>query len=177
MARLLYNQSTATLHPYPRQDDEPVVGLDPDYLELDLTQAEQPDYDPTTHRLDPTETIDLDARTVTRGWELIELPPPPPPEPDYVGFYQALLISQAYASVLQQSMASDSPALATLIAVFVSAIGEAMAGRANPQALQQAVWLLLGNVTATEADVIELQTLLVANHLADIYTLQPPAEN
>jgi len=71
-------------------------------------------------------------------------------------------------------MASNSPALATLIAVFVSAIGEAMAGRANPPALQQAVWLLLGNVTATEAAVAELQGLLVASHLDGIYTLQPP---
>ena len=173
--KLLYRQSTATLHAYPRQDDEPVIGLDPDYLEMALTQAEQPDYDPSTHRLEPTETIDLTARTVTRGWQLVGLPSPPPPSPDYQAFYDALLSSAAYASVLQQSMTSDSPALATLIAVFVSAIGEAMAGRANPQALQQAVWLLLGNVTATEADLAELQGLLVASHLDDLYTLQPPA--
>jgi hypothetical protein len=58
--------------------------------------------------------------------------------------------------------------------VFVSAIGEACAGRANPPALQQAVWLLLSNVTATQADVIELQGLLVTSHLDGIYSLQPP---
>jgi hypothetical protein len=154
-----------------------VVGLDPIYLELVVTQEPEPTYDPATHTITATEVINATARTVTRGWQLVELPPLPPPEPDYVGFYQGLLISGAYASVLQQSMISDSPALATLIAVFVSAIGEAMAGRANPQALQQAVWLLLSNVVATQADVIELQTLLVVNHLDGIYTLQPPVEN
>jgi hypothetical protein len=110
-------------------------------------------------------------------WETYTPPPPPdppPPGPDYVAFYGSLLSSDAYASVLQQSMASSSPALATLIAVFVSAIGEAMAGRANPPALQQAVWLLLGNVSASSADVAELQGLLVANNLDGIYSLQPP---
>jgi len=174
MARLLYDTTTATLHPYPRQDDEPVVGLDSRYVEMVLIQQDQPSYDPATEQLSPTEAIDTDARTVTRGWQVVGLPPPPPPGPDYVGFYGSLLTSVAYASVLQQSMASSSPALATLIAVFVSAIGEAMAGRANPPALQQAVWLLLGNVSASSADVAELQGLLVANNLDGIYTLQPP---
>ncbi len=175
--KLLYDLTSDTLAPYPRDDDGPVVGLDPRYLELTLIQAEQPDYDPAMHHLEPTEAINLTARTVTRGWQLAGLPPPPPPSPDYQGFYTALLSSAAYASVLQQSMTSDSPALATLIAIFVSAIGEAMAGRVNQAALQQAVWLLLGNVTATEADLVELQTLLVASHLDGIYSLQPPAEN
>jgi hypothetical protein len=174
MARLLYDTTTATLHAYPRQDDEPVVDLDPRYLGMVLIQQEQPTYDPATEQLSPIEAIDLTARTVTRGWQVAPSPPPPEPSPDYVGFYGSLLSSDAYASVLQQSMTSDSPALATLIAVFVSAIGEAMAGRANPPALQQAVWLLLGSVSATEADVAELQGLLVANNLDGIYTLQPP---
>lgn len=172
--KLLYDTTTATLAPYPRQDDEPVVGLDPRYLEMSVVQQGQPSYDPATEQLTTTEAIDTDARTVTRGWQVMPSPPPPEPAPDYVSFYSSLLTSNAYASVLQQSMTSDSPALATLIAVFVSAIGEAMAGRVNQPALQQAVWLLLGNVTATEADVAELQELLVASHLDGIYTLRPP---
>ena len=176
MTRLLYDLTSDTLTPYPRDDDGPVVGLDPRYAEMDVIQEAQLTYDPATQRLDPTEVIDLDARTVTRGWQLIELPPPPPPSPDYAGFYSALLNSTVYGSVLQQSMSSDSPALATLIAVFGSAIGEALAGRVNVAALQQAVWLLLGNVTATEADLAELQGLLVASHLDDLYTLQPPTQ-
>jgi hypothetical protein len=159
MTRILYRQSTATLAPYPRDDDGPVVGLDPDYLELDLIQEQQPNYDPTTHRLDTTEVIDLPEFTVTRGWQLIELPPPPPPAPDYIGFYNSLLTSSVYQSILQQSMTSDSPAISTLIAVFISAISEAMVGRANVAAMQKVIWLLLGSVSFTNADAEELNTL------------------
>ncbi len=173
MARLLYDLTSDLLLPYPRDDDESVVGLDPRYLELTVIQEAQPTYDATTHQLAPTEVIDLDALTVTRGWELIGLPPPPPPSPDYVGFYSSLLSSPAYQSVLAQSMTSTTPAIATTIAVFASAIGEAMAGRVNPQALQGAVWLLLSTVTATPADVAELQGLLEQHYLAGTYTLQP----
>jgi hypothetical protein len=74
MPRLLYDTTTSTLAPYPRQDDEPVVGLDPRYLEMSIIQQEQPSYDPVTEQLAPTEAIDTDARTVTRGWTINELP-------------------------------------------------------------------------------------------------------
>ena len=100
-------------------------------------------------------------------------PPPPPPAPDYQGFYNSLLTSTAYQSMLQQAMTSSSPALATTIAVFASAIGEAMAGRVNQPALQSAVWLLLGTATATEADEAELQELLEQSYLAGTYSLAP----
>ena len=100
-------------------------------------------------------------------------PPPPPPSPDYVTFYGSLLTSTAYQSVLQQAMTSTSPALATTIAVFASAIGEAMAGRVNQPALQSAVWLLLGTATVSDADEVELQGLLEQSYLAGTYTLAP----
>ena len=173
--KLLCDTTSNQLFPYPRDDDGPVVGLDPRYLELTLIQEAQPSYDATTQRLEPDEVIDLDALTVTRGWELIELPPSPPPSPDYQGFYSSLLSSQAYRSVLEQSMTAATPAIATTIAVFASAIGEAMAGRCNPQALQGAVWLLLSTVAATPADVAEMQGLLEQHYLAGSYTLQPAA--
>ena len=171
--KLLYDTTSDQLLPYPRDDDGPVVGLDPRYLELTLIQEAQPTYDATTHQLAADEVIDLDALTVTRGWELVELPPAPPPSPDYLGFYSSLLTSGAYASVLEQSMTATSPAIATAITVFASAIGQAMAGRVNPEALQRAVWLLLGTVVATPADVAEMQGLLEQHHLAGTYTLQP----
>jgi hypothetical protein len=176
MTRILYDLTSDLLVPYPRDDDGPVVGLDPRYVELDVIQETQPTYDPATQRLEPDELIDLDALTVTRGWQLVELPPPPPPtppSPDYVGFYNSLLTSTAYQSVLQQAMTSTSPALATTIAVFASAIGEAMAGRVNQPALQSAVWLLLGTATVSDADEVELQGLLEQSYLAGTYTLAP----
>ena len=171
--KLLYDTTSDLLVPYPRDDDESVVGLDPRYLELTVIQEAQPSYDATMQRLEPDELIDLDALTVTRGWQLVELPPSPPPSPDYVIFYNSLLTSTAYQSVLQQAMTSSSPALATTIAVLASAIGEAMAGRVNQPALQSAVWLLLGTATVSDADEVELQGLLEQSYLAGTYTLAP----
>ena len=89
--KLLYDTTTATLCPYPRQDDEPVVGLDARYLEMVLLQEPQPTYDPATEQLTPAEVIDLNARTVTRGWQIAPLPVPAP-TPDWATFRGGLLI-------------------------------------------------------------------------------------
>jgi hypothetical protein len=69
--KILYNTISESLGRYPRSDDEPVVGLDPRYLVLDVLKTEQPQHDPTTHYLRRTEAIDLDNLQVTRGWELV----------------------------------------------------------------------------------------------------------
>ena len=68
--KIFYDTETQRLVPYNRSDDEPVVGLDPRYLVLDLIQQEKPEHDPATHYLRRTEAIDLDNLQVTRGWEL-----------------------------------------------------------------------------------------------------------
>jgi len=69
--KILYDTETQTLIRYPRSDDEPVVGLDPRYLVLDLTEQEKPSHDPATHYLNRTEAIDLDALQVIHGWQLV----------------------------------------------------------------------------------------------------------
>lgn len=99
MTRLLYDTLTSTLQLYPRADDEPVIGLDPRYLEMDMLQQPEPSYDPSTHQLQPTEDIDTDARTVTRGWTLVELPPPVP-TPDWTTFKTTALGSSSLNSIL-----------------------------------------------------------------------------
>ena len=73
--KALYNTQTAKLLPWPRIDEEPVVGLDAHLLEMTVTQEPQPAYDPATQRLEKTEVIDTEARTVTRGWSVVEMPP------------------------------------------------------------------------------------------------------
>jgi hypothetical protein len=74
--KLLYNTETQTLLPWPRIDDEPVVGLAAHLLEMDVVQEDQPAYDPATQRLEKTEVIDAEAQTVTRGWSVAEVPAP-----------------------------------------------------------------------------------------------------
>jgi hypothetical protein len=72
--KLLYDTQTQKLLPWPRIDDEPVVGLDAHLLEMTVVQEDQPAYDPVTQRLEKTEVIDAEARTVVRGWSVVEVP-------------------------------------------------------------------------------------------------------
>jgi hypothetical protein len=72
--KILFHIPTETLKPYPREDEEPVVGLDPEYDTFDLIQKPQPEFDPSTHWIEGTETIDVPAKTVTRGWQINALP-------------------------------------------------------------------------------------------------------
>lgn len=73
--KALYNTQTNAVLPWPRIDEEPVVGLDARLLEMTVVQEPQPAYDPATERLEKTEVIDTAARTITRGWSVISVPP------------------------------------------------------------------------------------------------------
>lgn len=92
-------------------------------------------------------------------------------EPNYVGFYSALLGSNIYAAVINQPKTADS---AFAMAVFVSAIQDCMASRENRPAMQGAIWLLLIQVTLTDAHAIELAGLMATHHLSGLYLLAPP---
>jgi hypothetical protein len=74
--KTLYDTQTQALLPWPRIDDEPVVGLAPHLLEMTVVEEPRPAYDPATQRLEKTETIDQAARTVTIGWNIVEIEPP-----------------------------------------------------------------------------------------------------
>ena len=157
---------------YPRYDDEPVVGLDTNrYVVLNVVRNPQPAYDPLTDYLAPTEALDLDALTYTYGWTVEPLPPP---GPDYQGFYSALLVSACYQAVLAEVLSTTSPAPAGALAVFVSAMQDCLSGRANPDAMQGAIWLLLGQLNLDTTYVDELQTMLTDAHLDRLYSLTPP---
>lgn len=78
--KLLYNISTQQLQPYPRDDDDEVIGLDPIYLVYTVIQNAEPAFDPAKHHLESRETVDYEAKTVTRGWDVVENTPMPPAE-------------------------------------------------------------------------------------------------
>jgi hypothetical protein len=147
--KLLYDLTSDLLVPYPRTDNEPVVGLDPAYLEMDLIQAEQPTYNPTTHRLEPTETIDLDARTVTRGWELIKLPVPPPPTPvpNWATFKFTALNSDSLNAILTAAFQVAPVAVASLAPALLRAEEQGSADFA-------AAWSAICNAVPVPPEVI-----------------------
>ena len=167
---VLFDSETGKVLDYPRADEEPVIGLDSRYQVLLIVQEDKPEYDEATHYVRETRTVDLATGEWRWGWELIELPPPPPPQPDYVGFYRALLGSQVYAAVLNLPATAE---LARAMVVFVSAIQDCMAGRPEPQSMQGAIWLLLGQVALDETHTAELAGLMTDHKMDVVYTLQP----
>lgn len=72
--KILFHTPTQTLRPYPRQDDLPVVGLDPEFQIFEVIQNNQPAYDQTTQILESSEVIDIPAKKVTRGWLIVNKP-------------------------------------------------------------------------------------------------------
>jgi len=79
--KTLLNTTTGQLLPYPRLDDEPVVGLDPMFQILTVHQADPPAFDAATQQLERTETIDKATGTVTRDWKVVTVPPAPTSAP------------------------------------------------------------------------------------------------
>ncbi len=96
-------------------------------------------------------------------------PEPPPPGPDYLAFWDALMVSTVYASIREQSFVSLP--MNTLATEFIALIGDAKAGRANEAAIQQSMDAILATGTFTEAQLVELQGALEAGNLESIYTL------
>jgi len=171
-AKALWDLNESKLVSYPRIDDEPVVGLDTErYIVLTVVRNPQPTYDPLIDYLVPTETLDLDTLSYVYDWRVEPLPPP---GPDYQGFYSALLVSACYQAVLAEVLSTTSPAPAGALAVFVSAMQDCLSGRANPDAMQGAIWLLLGQLHLDMVHVMELQTMLADAHLDQLYSLTPP---
>lgn len=74
--KILYHTPTQTLVPYPRVDDEPVIGLASDYEVFTVAQEPIPNYDSATHYLRPTQSVNATTKTVTREWDIVENPPP-----------------------------------------------------------------------------------------------------
>ena len=115
--KLLYDTTTSALVSYPRQDDGPVVGLDPRYLELTVVQEPQPSYDPAIEQITPTEVIDLSALVVTRGWDVTPLPPPVPAA-DWATFKTQAIESAGLNAILADALV-EAPVAASALASAV----------------------------------------------------------
>jgi hypothetical protein len=95
--------------------------------------------------------------------------PEPTPQPNYLAFWDALMVSSVYASIRTQSMASLP--MNTLATEFIALLGDAKAGRPNEAAIQASITAILSTGTFDEEDLAEFAETLVAGQLADIYAL------
>lgn len=112
-----------------------------------------------------------DATWTGSQWEI---PPPEPPQPDYQGFYDALIASPVYQSISMKA-ALFQPLLAASTE-FIAAFGDAKAGRPNPDAIRMTVWKLFYWLQPSTEEVATLQQMMSDNHLAELYPLQIPAQ-
>jgi hypothetical protein len=103
------------------------------------------------------------------GNEPLPAPEPPAPSPDYLAFWDALMVSTVYASIREQSFISLP--MNTLATEFIALIGDAKAGRASEVAIQASMDAILATGTFTEEQLTELGAALAAGNLDGIYTL------
>jgi len=182
--RLLHNRNTGDLSPYPRQDDEPVAGLDRTaYRVVELVTLPVPEHDPATWRPEAQDTYDwlpetdptgLDG-TLTRGWVLVPIEPPPPP-PDWAQFRDTAINSPMLDQILNQAYASGDPVAVRHAAGLLPAYLLAEVNGAAPFAR---AWQSLVNLMSIGPEVIAAAVAAAeAAHLpaAFIAALQPPAD-
>jgi hypothetical protein len=85
--KILFHTPSGTTRPYPRSDNEPVVGLSEEYQIFDVIEQNQPTYAPSTHYIRRLpEAIDTQAKTVIRGWEVVPREVEPVVVSDYALF-------------------------------------------------------------------------------------------
>ena len=96
-------------------------------------------------------------------------PEVPTSGPDYMAFWDALLISPVYQRIRAQAL--TTPAVLVACTEFISAVTDAKIGRPNIYAIQACINDLLNGGTFTEEDLQELGNILTVGNLQDIYTL------
>ena len=98
-------------------------------------------------------------------------PAPPPPGPDYTAFWEGLMASSLYAAIREQSMVSLP--MNTLGTEFIALLGDAKTGRPYEAAIQASMLAILSTGTFTAEQIGELQAVLEASHLDQVYQLAP----
>lgn len=123
----------------------------------------------------PTDPANRDYRAYQQWLAQGNTPQPAaaaaPEPPDYVGFWDAVLLSQAYQSLLAQAMVALP--VNTALTAFIAAFQDAKVGRPNVPAIQACIGLVVGAATLTAAHREELEGLMAASRLSPPLVLPP----
>jgi len=165
MSKLLYSQATATTHPYPRNDDAPIIGLDPDFLVLEKLPVSPPTYDPETEIITSNWVVDIDALEYRQEW-VISDKPLPEPIPNWDGFNAAILSNPEFnertgvvLSVAPAVALAIPAALAQVESNGVSAFSIVYGAFIQVGAVSEEVresWAMLGEEYNLPADFIDV---------------------
>lgn len=163
----LWNSITGEIRDYPRADNEPVIGLEePPWSVISSTNLPAPSYNQDTEILIPTRTVDPSTKKLILGWKV------EPKPPNYQKFYDGILVSNVYQSVM--ALEGKSGDFSTALSVFSNILAENKNVKENREALQLAIWQLMAKLDLNSSGIGELQQLLNESNMANIYTLIPP---
>ena len=72
--KLIYNKNTGETYNWPRNDDNPVQGLDSHLIELTIIRDELPQYDALTHSIEEVHNVNIDDKTFKISWNVASIP-------------------------------------------------------------------------------------------------------
>lgn len=93
--------------------------------------------------------------------------------PNYVKFWNLLIASPIYQVI--RTKATTSLEVTVACTEFVAAVSDAKLGKANKDAIQACIWLLLIASNFTENELTQIQDLMDQSGLSEIYTLTLPS--
>ena len=146
MSKLLYSQSTQAIKPYPRLDNQPIAGLDPDYLVLDKVEVAPISYDPATQSLSSTYVVDTDTLEYRQEWTVTDLPP----TPDWDSFNAYMLSDPMFKSYRDTVRSVDGD----LNGALFDAYGLVATNGVSAFSLVWGLWVSVSAIAVAEKEVI-----------------------
>jgi hypothetical protein len=119
--------------------------------------------------LEPTSVEDLPNPLANCPAELAEHLPEQVPPPDYLAFWDALLVSPIYQEIRTQAL--TNPGVLVACTEFVAAFADAKSGWPNVPAIQACINYLMAAGEFSAEHLAGLGELLGACHLAHLFTL------
>lgn len=88
---------------------------------------------------------------------------------NYQQFWNTLLNSAAYQKI--KNTAKQSLAANTIATEFIALLGDAKSGNANVEKIQEALTEIMENISFTEEELEEIETIFIESGMFAVYTL------
>jgi hypothetical protein len=144
---------------YPRNDDEPVVGLDPRYQALKVIRDAAPTEIPEGMKIEQIIYTDFDAGEYHYGWKIVPVEPQIEP-PNWSRFKNSLLSHPEINSMLNSGMSVLPTAVITLPTTLLNSENT---GNVDDF---RTVWIALRRSGLVNPDLVQIvRNLAINNHL------------